>query len=183
MGDEGQFSREDIKRAMGNVTDEDLVPRYRTIYTPDTVELEEIGILLNKMNIDQSECIIILANSCPDIKANYNNYLLDSYKTLSLKNDRLVYLDIGNFAQFIVWKFKSNETACFDRFFESAEVLLSNGDRSTQELIVVGLFEGIQNVGGWHNVDYYKGFDRWLRPQSKKAWDDLIEDWEGIKND
>jgi hypothetical protein len=115
------------------------------------------------------------------LKADFNNYLIDSYKSLEASEDRLTYSDVGNIAHFIVWKYKANETECFDSIFQRAEQILEHGDSSTKGLIIVGLFEGIQNIGGWHEIDYYKGFDKWLRPQSKKAWDEIIEFWEDEK--
>lgn len=179
MRNNNQITQEQVKQALGNLTDKDLTPHYETVYTPESVDIDNVDALLNQGNIDQWTCLTILSNSCKELKADYNNYLLDSYKTLELTDDRLTYPDIGNIAHFIIWKFKSKETDCFDRIFESAETIFKNGDETTHSLIVVGLFEGIQNVGGWHKVDYYTGFDQWLKPESKKAWDDLIESWEG----
>jgi hypothetical protein len=131
--------------------------------------------------LDQQDCLKILANSCKELKADFNNYLLDTYQSLEYSNDRLAFPDIGNISRFIVWKFKSNDTTCLDKVFGSADLILNKGSETVQNLIIVGLFEGIQNIGGWHRVDYYKGFDKWLRPKSKKAWDDLIDFWEKEK--
>jgi len=94
--------------------------------------------------------------------------LLDSYQTLEYTDEPLPYIDIANISRFIVWKFKFGDTSCFDKIFQNAEEILKKGSGMTKNLIIVGLFEGIQNVGGWHKVDYYKGFDNWLRPTSKK---------------
>jgi len=159
--------------------EERLVPNYKKVYTPDTVQLDNIDSLLNKNKIDQGNCITILINSCKDLKADFYNYLIDWYGTIEATDERLFYIDIGNIARFMIWKFKSNETDCFNRIFVNAEIILKNGDAATQNLIVVGLFEGIQNIGSGHNVDYYQGFDKWLGPQSKKELDNLIELWEG----
>jgi len=41
----------------------------------------------------------------------------------------------------------------------------------------LGLFEGIQNIGG-SEIDYYRSFDKWLKNNSLKAWQDLIDLWE-----
>jgi hypothetical protein len=172
---------EKIKQALRNTNDEKLIPYYKTIYTADSVELEDTQPLLESTNINQQDCLTILSNSCLELKADFNNYLINDYKTLEYNKDRLNYIDIANIAHFIIWKFKFNETACFERIFNNTEVILTNGDRSTQELIVIGFFEGIQNIGGWSKVDYYKGFDQWLKPKSKKEWDNLIERWEGKK--
>jgi hypothetical protein len=173
--------KEEIKEALGDLSDKDLVPHYKTVFLPDSVELENITSLLNHESIDQKTCLTILSNSCKELKADFNNYLLDTYQTLEYTDDRLTFPDIGNISRFIVWKFKLDDTSCFDKIFENADLILSKGCEATRNLIVVGLFEGIQNVGGWHKVDYYKGFDKWLRPNSKKAWDDLIHFWENEK--
>ena len=172
---------EKIKEALGDLSDKDLIPHYKTVFLPDSVELENIVPFLNSDSIDQKSSLTILSNSCKELKADYNNYLIDSYQTLEYTEDRLPHIDIANISRFIVWKFKFNDTRCFDNVFENAELILNKGSDTTQNLIIVGLFEGIQNVGGWHKVDYYKGFDKWLRPHSKKAWDNLIDFWEKEK--
>ena len=53
-----------------------------------------------------------------------------------------------------------------------------HGEHYVQELIVIGLFEGIQNIGG-SEIDYYRSFDKWLKNNSLKAWRELIDFWEG----
>jgi len=171
-------SKQGIKDALGNVSDEELQPRYKTVYTPDSVDLESVESLLNKDSVDQADCLTILSNSCQALKADFNNYLLDSYQTLEYTADRLTYTDISNIARFVIWKFKSNDSVCLDKIFENAEIILEKGNEATRSLIIVGLFEDIQNIGGWHKVDYYKGFDQWLRPNSKKAWKEVIDFWE-----
>lgn len=174
-------TKEDINTALQDLTDKDLIPHYKTVYSPDSVELEDIQPLLNNDSIDQKVCLTILSNSCKELKADFNNYLLDTYQTLDYTNDRLTFPDIANISRFIVWKLKFNDTSCFDKIFENTELILNKGRETTKNLIIAGLFEGIQNVGGWHQVDYYKGFDKWLRPNSKKAWDVLIDFWEKEK--
>ncbi|MFK7971121.1 MAG: hypothetical protein AB8F95_12175 [Bacteroidia bacterium] len=92
-------------------------------------------------------------------------------------SNRLPYIDIGDIARFIVKKKKAQRTEHFEVFFEHAEELLTHGDDYVQNLIVVGLFEGIQNIGG-ADIDYYHSFDKWLKPSSLKAWKELIDFWE-----
>jgi hypothetical protein len=173
--------KEKIKEALGDLSDKDLIPHYKTVFLPDSVTLENVEPLLSSDSIDNKTSLTILSNSCKELKADYNNYLLDSYQSLEFTEDRLPYIDIANISRFIVWKFKSNDTNCLDTVFQYAEIILNKGSETTQNLIIVGLFEGIQNIGGWHQVDYYKGFDKWLRQNSKKAWDDLIDFWEKEK--
>jgi hypothetical protein len=171
----------EIKEALGDLSDKDLVPHYKPVFISDSVQLENVESLFNTDSIDQKTCLTILTNSCKELKADFNNYLLDTYQTLIYTDDRLTFPDIGNISRFIIWKFKFGDTSCFDKIFENAELILNKASETTQNLIVVGLFEGIQNVGGWHQVDYHKGFDKWLRPKSKKAWDELIYFWEKKK--
>lgn len=170
-----------MKEASGNTSDRELTPHYKTVFSSDSVELEDVESLLSNQSIDQETCLAILSNSCKELKADYNNYLLDAYQAPGFTEDRLPYLDIANISRFIVRGFKYNNTACFDKVFENAELILNKGNETIQNLIIVGFFEGIQNIGGRHEVDYHKGFDRWLRPHSKEAWDDLIDFWEKEK--
>lgn len=172
---------DEIIQAMGEVTDKDLYPYYPTVYTADSVELEEMERLIALDSIDQWTCLSILSNSCKELKADYNNYMLYNYNTVKPANndERLSYVEIGNISNFIVRKFKTKETECLAKIFENAEIILQKGDETTKSLIVVGLFEGVQNVAGWHKVDYYNGFDKWLYPESKVVWDKLIKSWEG----
>lgn len=174
--------KEKNKDTLGNLSDKDLLPQYETVYLPDSVEIENIESLLTSDSIDEKTCLAILSNSCKALKADFKNYLLNSYQTLEYSEDRLPYIDIGNISRFIIQKFKFNDTSCFDTIFQYAELILDKRNKPAQNLIIVGLFEGIQNVGGWHQVDYYKGFDKWLKPKSKKAWDELIDFWEKKKD-
>jgi hypothetical protein len=168
----------EIKRFLLNQTDKDLIPYYKTVYTASSVELENAELLLSIDKINEQTCLTILSNSCKELKADYNNYLMNSYQTLEYTEERLSYIDVANISRFIIWKFKKNETQCFDNIFNNAEIILKRGNKEIQELIVIGFFESMQNISGWHKVDYHYAFDKWLRPQSKKEWDALIEFWE-----
>ncbi len=92
-------------------------------------------------------------------------------------NDRLAYIDIADISRFIVVKKKSGLTENFEQFFENVEEILIHGEHYVQELIVIGLFEGIQNIGG-SEIEYCRSFDKWLRNNSLKAWRELIDFWE-----
>lgn len=92
-------------------------------------------------------------------------------------NDRLAYVDIGDISRFIVEKKVSGQTEKFKQFFENVEEIIVHGEHYVQELIVIGLFEGIQNIGG-SEIDYYRSFDKWLKKNSLKAWRELIDYWE-----
>jgi len=93
-------------------------------------------------------------------------------------NDRLAYIDIGDISRFIVEKKKSGQTENFEQFFENVEDIMMHGEHYVQELIVIGLFEDIQNIGG-SEIDNYHSLDKWLKHNSLKAWRELIDSWEG----
>ena len=104
----------------------------------------------------------------------YNTEVKFDYEDPS---ERLAYIDIGDISRFIVDKKKSEQTEKYETFFENVEEIIIHGDHYVQELIVIGLFEGIQNVSG-SEIDYYRSFDKWLKLNSFKVWRALIDLWE-----
>ena len=94
------------------------------------------------------------------------------------ESDRLAYIDMADIARFIVKKKKANETKHFSRFFENTEAILEQSDAYIQNLIVIGLFEGIQNIGG-QEIAYKTSYNEWLGPKSLKEWRKLINFWGG----
>jgi len=85
---------------------------------------------------------------------------------------------MADISRFIANKKLSGEVEYFEIFFENVETIFTNADETVRNLIVVGLFEDIQNIGG-KEIDYYRSFDQWLKPNSLKAWRTLIDFWEG----
>jgi len=92
--------------------------------------------------------------------------------------DRLAYLDIAEIAKFVLDKKKAEQTENFETFFENVEAILMDCDTYVKNLVVVGLFEGIQNVDS-SKVGYYRSFDQWLKLNSLKEWRNSIDFWEG----
>ena len=110
------------------------------------------------------------------LKKYFDEYLFEEYK-----NDftsRLDYCDMAEISRFIVDRVRSKQDYFLKDLFVKVEQILLSCDTTVEELIVVGLFEGIQNIGG-SEIDYYSGFDKWLLPTSKLKWDRLIDTWEG----
>jgi len=118
----------------------------------------------------------LLTSTDKELQKRFNEYLLVDYEDESL--ERLYYLDVSEIARFIIDKIKAGQTSFFEEFFNQIEFILSNCDDYVGELIVIGLFESIQNAGG-KDINYYQGFDQWLKPLSKQNWDELIDFWEG----
>ena len=110
------------------------------------------------------------------LKDEFDNYIKEEYK--NEQNERLNYLDIGEISRYLITKLKNGQTEMFHTFFEQVEIILEDCDPEVENLIVIGLFEGIQNIGG-QEINYYSSFDKWLKPISKLKWDKLIDSWEG----
>ena len=105
----------------------------------------------------------------------YNKEVKFEYEDSS---NRLAYIDIADISRFIVSRKRKGQTEFFETFFENVEQVIIFGDDYVKNLIVVGLFEGIQNIGG-SKIDYYRSFDKWLNTNSLIAWRKLIDGWEG----
>jgi hypothetical protein len=125
--------------------------------------------------IDSKTAFYILTNSLPDLREVWKKYLEEEYG--NSKEPDFSYLDISVINRFVVDKFKNSQTKGFDEFWKNVELLINNGDSFTSELMVIGLIEGVQNVCGNSNLNYQTGFDNWIQPATKKAWNDLIEFW------
>ena len=110
------------------------------------------------------------------LKEFFENYLQEEYKDDN--TSRLNYFDITEIGRQIVDRLKDGLTQYFQLFFDKVEEILQSCDSEIENLIVVGLFEGIQNISG-REINYYSGFDKWLKPISKSKWDNLIDFWEG----
>ena len=60
--------------------------------------------------------------------------------------------------------------------FEAIESFIVQGTPDTREVAIIGILEGLQNVaaGRWYGQ---KVFVKYLRPESKVAWDELNASW------
>jgi hypothetical protein len=123
-----------------------------------------------------NDTCLLLASVDKELKEYFSNYLLDEYK--GDNSERLDYVDISEIARFILTKYKDNQVDKLKIIFDQVENILTNCDDKTENLIVVGLFEGIQNSCGTE-IDYHFQFDNFLKPISKFKWDRLIDSWEG----
>ncbi len=127
--------------------------------------------------IEEDKVFALIISVDDELKEDFDNYLFDEYN--DDLSSRLVYIDIAQIALFIVNKIQLKQDDFVKDLFIKVEQILSDCDEKVDELIVVGLFESIQNIGGGRKIDYYRGFDKWLLPISKMKWDNLIDMWEG----
>ena len=118
----------------------------------------------------------VLVSSDEGLKNHFDNYLHDEYDDES--SERLSYLDMAEIGRFLIERIKTKKTLFFKDLFAQVEVIFSKCDSYVDELIVIGLFESIQNNCGHQGIDYYQIFNKWLNPISKQKWDELIDSWE-----
>jgi hypothetical protein len=88
------------------------------------------------------------------------------------------YLDLAEFARFLVDQYESNLTNKFAEVFDQIERFLMEGDEEIKGIITVGLLEDIQTIASNRSFGY-SVFEKWLGVESKKAWLYLEEIWEG----
>lgn len=110
------------------------------------------------------------------LKEVFDNYIKEEYK--EDKDEHLKYVDIAEISRYVIERFKNGQDENFDAFFDAVENILNNCDTEIENLIVIGLFESIQNIGG-SDINYHTSYDKWLKPVSKSKWDELIDVWEG----
>ncbi len=120
----------------------------------------------------------VLLSTDKELDTFFHKYLEDEYN--GNKSLMLHYFDIAKIGKFLINKLKNGDTDMFELFFEKTEEILKHGDADVQNLIIVGLFEGIQNIGG-REINYHSAFNKWLKPESKLMWDNLIDFWEGTE--
>ena len=136
--------------------------------------LQTSNIKFTQLNIDNVfETLISTDNVLKEV---FDNYIKDEYK--DNKDERLNYFDIAEISRYLIDRLKNRQTENFDAFFDAVENILNNCDTEIENLIVIGLYEGIQNIGG-PEINYYTSFDKWLKPVSKLKWEKLIDFWEG----
>ena len=128
--------------------------------------------------INRDSAIELLTSVFPDLTQQWESHISAEYQ--NYKEERLDYVDIGEIIRYIVEKKRRNDTSGFSDFFDRVETILIYGDDYMKELMIIGLLEGIQNLCGFE-VNYKTGFNEWLKPETKKAWEELIQFWEGNK--
>lgn len=140
--------------------------------------MEENNLNKNYNSINRDKVISLLLNSLgDDLKDSWDEHVISSFEKSS--SDKLDYVNIGEIAHYIKERILSNKTDSFQSFFVQIEDILNNCDENIENFIVIGLLEVIQNVCGNNNINYHTGFDQWLKPSTKKHWDNLIFYWEG----
>ncbi|MEP1035443.1 hypothetical protein [Ekhidna sp.] len=151
-------------------------PTYMQYYTADSVELENIQI---KGKIDQSIAVKLIANSCNEIKADYLNYLMDTYKTAAPSESRMEPMfDAEHLAKFIVWQYVNEETESFPEIFSAIAQVFRKGDADARFLARYGICQMMIFESREYDVNYNSAFNPWLANTFKGTWFLLIDEME-----
>ena len=119
------------------------------------------------------EAIALIVNSNPELKAYWDNTIDEEYEG-AYEENRQDLIDIITVVDYILEKFRSNDTSDLHAIFANIEEAFQNPSTDTKELIVTGILEGLQNGCDMEQLDYRSGFDGWLGKKSKRAWEGLI---------
>jgi hypothetical protein len=85
-----------------------------------------------------------------------------------------LYVGMSELAHYVVDRLERGETTEFPQLFAEVEHLMKSGDAETQNVIVAGLFEDIQNIAS-HRMSSFDVFFQWLGPTSAVAWKEIDE--------
>jgi hypothetical protein len=122
--------------------------------------------------IIKEQVIPLLLNGCPSFAEKWREH--QAY----YGEEKLLYIDLGVFADHLVDLYELNQTQEFQAIFDSIERLHIEGDDSVKEAATIGLLEGIQNTAGNRGVDP-EVFVPFLKPESAKWWKKLNDFWNG----
>ncbi|WP_342554845.1 hypothetical protein [Paenibacillus sp. FSL R7-0652] len=125
--------------------------------------------------IEKEQILEKLLTAVPSYKSRYEQYINENYE---LGEERLIYVDIGDFVKHVIECYQSKQTDEFDDLFEVIEQFHTNGDAYVREFAAVGILETFQNQLPDKNIKYSE-FERLLKPESKRWWNHLMDYWNG----
>ena len=148
-------------------------PFYSQVYKAESVVLDKIAA---KENVDEETGLNILINSCNEVKADFNNYLLDTYGKIDPDlESRDLYLDAEHVGRFMIWKLVRGETDCFGDFFKAADILYHPSSWSARELFIIAVLPAMYEEGRKYDAAIFTGFDPFLTENSSVSWNRIIE--------
>jgi hypothetical protein len=117
----------------------------------------------------------ILTAENDEIQKFWTDYLDQEYENGKYLDNRSYFDDMDKIADYIAENWRKKEYNNFKHFFDTLENIFTEFDLTTCSIISAGLLESIQAHKG---VDYYLGFNQWLKPNTLKWWKGGIEYWE-----
>lgn len=132
--------------------------------------------------ISKEEMLELIVASCPSFKSIYDKEFVSKDESLWFDDNGEVnyYIVLGDFAKHVVELFRDGKTDEVSKVFSVVERLHNDGDNYVKEAVTIGFLEGIQNVAGNNNV-HPKEFVQFLKPETKKWWQNLNDFWSSKK--
>jgi hypothetical protein len=122
--------------------------------------------------ITKEQVMPLLLKACPSFAERWKVHLL------FYKEEELLYIDLGEFADHLIDLYNQALTQEFPAVFSRVEEFYTEGDEYVKEAATMGLLEGIQNIAGNRGLDP-EVFLQYLRPKSAKCWKNLNDYWDG----
>ncbi|WP_218060656.1 DUF7674 family protein [Pseudobacillus wudalianchiensis] len=127
-----------------------------------------------KKEITKEQVMGLLLSACPSYTKRWEKYLEENYED---GDEQLLYIDVADFTNHVIELYRLNETEEFEPVFEVIELLHIQGDEFVKELATIGLLEDIQlSLTDKQEHDF---FIKYLKPDSLKWWNYLIDFWSG----
>jgi hypothetical protein len=111
---------------------------------------------------------------CPHMKQRWQEVRTDD------DEEPLAYIQAASLAEVVVEAFQAGDTECFKALFEEVEDVIGSGTSDQRELVIVGFLEDLQGALGWAGLEL-NAMERWLGPQARDSWIELIEMWAEIR--
>jgi len=125
--------------------------------------------------IEKQQIFPMLLQACPSYLSKYEAYIEQNYE---IEEERLLYVDIGDFTAYMIECYAKRKTDEFDEAFDAIERMLVHGDSYVQDFAVVGILETLQNQLLDKEIELNE-FEPLLQSESKAAWRHLIDFWNG----
>ena len=120
------------------------------------------------------EVMAAMLVASPSFKDGWDRHLAD----WAQDDGRGPYLDVAEFARHLVQLLEADRTEEFPAVFDEVEQLLARDDAGIRSVLVVGLLEGLGNLGAnKHDWPFAARFRQWFGPATSAAWDDLHRFW------
>jgi hypothetical protein len=116
----------------------------------------------------------LLSEACPDL----SNALAEEDANLDPGEERLTYLEISAAVRQMAAWLREGKTGCLPPIFGVAERCLLEGDEDAVVLILVGLFEDLQN-SGMTDLPTFEVWEPFLGPLSARGWKAVADFWDG----
>jgi hypothetical protein len=124
--------------------------------------------------ITRWEVRTVLTEACPGLEEAFAQADAD----LDVGEDRLTYHEVSEAVRLMAEWFRGGLTDCFAALFGAFERCLLEGNDEAVELILVGVFEDLQN-GNITEMDDFSVWEPFLHPVSARGWKAVVDFWNG----